>query len=248
MFQIQLRYFQYVLSLAIFIGILISSKPLVTACFVGLTLVWLTEMLIGQFDLKSEQYYVILTVLLISFSTIAFQSIFSEINKSILLITCVLISVVYFLFQQNINIFKIGTVFMNLIITFLVNGFIILDSFQENIFYISYLFLLLLFLKTLATYFNIQFSNFQFFFNFFVVSVVFIGVSSFYSYNIINVFLAGLTTALFTTLLTFLFVKIRFEYEFTTQLSNQIYIFDFLFAFVASLYFVDSLNVVNGLF
>ena len=42
--------------------------------------------------------------------------------------------------------------------------------------------------------------------------------------------------------------KIRFEYEFTTQVSNQIYIFDFLFAFVASLYFVDSLNVVNGLF
>ena len=248
MFQIQLRYFQYVLSLAIFIGILISSKPLITACFVGLTLVWLTEMLIGQFDLKSEQYYVILTVLLISFSTIAFQSIFSEINTSILLITCILISVVYFMFQQDINIFKIGTVFMNLIITFLVNGFIVLDNFQENIFYVSYLFLLLLFLKTLATYLNIQFSNFQFFFNFFVVSVVFIGVSSFYPYNIINVFLAGLTTALFTTLITFLFVKIRFEYEFSTQLSNQIYIFDFLFAFIASLYFVDSLNVVNGLF
>ena len=248
MFQIQLRYFQYVLSIAIFIGILISSKPLITACFVGLTLVWLTEMLIGQFDLKSEQYYVILTVLLISFSTIAIQSIFSEINKSILLIVCVLISVVYFLFQQDVNIFKIGTVFMNLIITFLVNGFIVLDTFQENVFYVSYLFLLLLFLKTLATYLNVQFSNFQFFFNFFVVSLVFIGVSSFYSYNIINVFLAGLATALFTTLLNFLFVKIRFEYEFATQLSNQIYVFDFLFAFIASLYFVDSLNVVNGLF
>ena len=80
------------------------------------------------------------------------------------------------------------------------------------------------------------------------MSVVFIGVSSFYSYSIINVILAGLTTALFTTLLAFLFVKLRFEYEFTTQLSSQIYIFDFLFAFIASLYFVDSLNVVNGLF
>ena len=248
MFQIQLRYFQYVLSLAVFIGILISSKSLITACFAGLTLIWLTEMLIGQFDLKSEQYFVILTVLLISFSTIAIQSIFSEINKSILLIACVLISILYFFFQQNINIFKIGNVFMNLIITFLVNGFIITENFQENIFYISYLFLLLLFLKTLATYFNVQFSNFQFFFNFFVVSAVFIGVSSFYSYNINNVLLAGLTTALFTTLLTFLFVKIRFEYELTTQLTNQIYIFDFLFAFMASLYFVDSLNVINGLF
>ena len=248
MFQIQLRYFQYILSLGIFVGILISSKPLITACFAGLVLIWLTEMLIGQFDLKSEQYLIILTVLLISFSTIAIQSIYPGINKTTLLISSLLITVVYFLFQQVVNVYKIGNVFMVLVTTFLVNGFIVSDKFQENIFYVSYLYLLLLFLKTLATYLNIQFSNFQFFFNFFVVSVVFIGVSSFYSFNTINIFLAGLTTALFTTLLTFLFVKIRFEHELTTQLSSQIYIFDFLFAFITSLYFVDSLNVINGLF
>jgi len=248
MLQIQLRYFQYILSLAIFIGILISSKPLIAACFVGLVLVWLTEMLIGQFDLKSEQYLIILSILLISFSTIAIQSIYPGINNTILLISSLLITVVYFLFQQVINVYKIGNVFMVLVSTFLVNGFIVSDNFQENIFYVSYLYLLLLFLKTLATYLNVQFSNFQFFFNFFIVSVVFIGVTSFYSFNSINIFLAGLTTALFTTLLTFLFVKIRFEHELTTQLSNQIYIFDFLFAFITSLYFVDSLNVINGLF
>ena len=248
MFQIQLRYFQYILSLGIFVGILISNKSLITACFVGLVLVWLTEMLIGQFDLKSEQYLIILTVLLISFSTIAIQSIYPEISKTTLLISSLLITVVYFLFQQVINVYKIGNVFMVLVAAFLVNGFIVSDNFQENIFYVSYLYLLLLFLKTLATYLNIQFSNFQFFFNFFVVSVVFIGVSSFYSFNTINIFLAGLATALFTTLLTYLFVKIRFEHELTTQLSNQIYIFDFLFAFITSLYFVDALNVINGLF
>ena len=248
MFQIQLRYFQYILSLGIFVGIQISNKALISACFVGLALVWLTEMLIGQFDLKSEQYLIILTFLLISFSTVAIQSIYPGINKTTLLISSLLITVVYFLFQQGINVYKIGNVFMVLVTTFLVNGFIVSDKFQENIFYVSYLYLLLLFLKTLATYLNVQFSNFQFFFNFFVVSVVFIGVSSFYSFNTINIFLAGLTTALFTTLLTFLFVKIRFEHELTTQLSNQIYIFDFLFAFITSLYFVDSLNVINGLF
>jgi len=248
MFQIQLRYFQYILSLGIFVGILISNKALISACFVGLALVWLTEMLIGQFDLKSEQYLIILTFLLISFSTVAIQSIYPGINKTTLLISSLLITVVYFLFQQVINVYKIGNVFMVLVATFVVNGFIVSDNFQENIFYVSYLYLLLLFLKTLATYLNVQFSNFQFFFNFFVVSVVFIGVSSFYSFNTINIFLAGLTTALFTTLLTFLFVKIRFEHELTTQLSNQIYIFDFLFAFITSLYFVDSLNVINGLF
>ena len=248
MIQIQLRFFQYILSVAIFVGILISSKPLITACFVGLILIWLTEMLVGQFDIKSEQYLIILTVLLISFSSIALQSIYPGINKVALLISSLLVAVVYFLYQQDTNIYKIGNVFMVLVITFLVNGFIISDNFQENVFYVSYLYLLLLFLKTLATYLNVQFSNFQFFFNFFVVSVVFIGVSSFYSFDTINVFLAGLTTALFTTLLTFLFVKIRFEHELTSQLASQIYIFDFLFAFITSLYFVDSLNVLNGLF
>ena len=80
MFQIQLRYFQYILSFAIFVGVVISSKALITSCFVGLTLVWLTEMLINQFDIKSHQYLVVLTVLLLSFSSVAIQSITSNID------------------------------------------------------------------------------------------------------------------------------------------------------------------------
>ena len=248
MFQVQLRYFQYILSFAIFAGILISSKALITACFVGLTLIWLTEMLVGQFDIKSQQYLVILTVLLLSFSSVAIQNIFSEINTASLLFSCLLLSITYFLFQKDINIYKVGNVLLALFLSFLVNRFIIIENFQENIYYVSYLYLLLLFLKTLATYFAVQFSNFQFFFNFFIVSVVFIGVSSFYSFNTLYIFLAGLTTALFTTLITFMFVKIRLEYELTTRLTSQIYIFDFMLAFIASLYIVDSLNVVNGLF
>ena len=248
MFQIQLRYFQYVLSFAIFVGVLISSKALITSCFVGLTLVWLTEMLTGQFDIKSQQYLVILTVLLLSFSSVAVQSIYENIDTVSLLLSCLLISITYFLFKKDINIYKVGNVLITLLLSFLVNRFIMIESFQENIYYVSYLYLLLLFLKTLATYFAVQFSNFQFFFNFFIVSIVFIGVSSFYSFNTLYIFLAGLTTALFTTLISFMFVKIRLEYELTTRLTSQIYIFDFMLAFLASLYIVDSLNVVNGLF
>jgi len=248
MFQIQLRYFQYILSLAIFVGVLISSKALITSCFVGLTLVWLTEMLIGQFDIKSQQYLVILTVLLLSFSSVAVQSIYANTDTVSLLLSCLLISIIYFLFQKDINIHKVGNVLMTLFLSFLVNRFIMIESFQENIYYVSYLYLSLLFLKTLATYFAVQFSNFQFFFNFFIVSIVFIGVSSFYSFNTLYIFLAGLTTALFTTLISFMFVKIRLEYELTTRLTIQLYIFDFMLAFIASLYIVDSLNVVNGLF
>ena len=248
MFQVQLRYFQYILSFAIFAGILISSEALITACFVGLTLIWLTEMLIGQFDIKSQQYLVILTVLLLSFSSVAIHSIFSDIDTVSLLLSCLSLSITYFLFQKDIDIYKFGNVLMALFLSFLVNRFIVIESFQENIYYVSYLYLLLLFLKTLATYFAVQFSNFQFFFNFFIVSIVFIGVSSFYSFNTLYIFLAGLTTALFTTLITFMFVKIRLEYELITRLTSQIYIFDFMLAFVASLYIVDSLNVLNGLF
>jgi len=248
MFQIQLRFFQYILSFAIFVGVLISSNALITSCFVGLTLIWLTEMLIGQFDIKSKQYMIILVVLLLSFSSVAVQSIYSNVDAVGLLLSCLLFSITYFLFQKDINIYKVGNVFIVLFFTFLINRFIVIEIFQENIYYISYLYLLLLFLKTLATYFAVQFSNFQFFFNFFIVSVVFIGVSSFYTYNTLYIVLAGLTTALFTTLITFMFVKIRLEYQLTTRLAYQIYIFDFMIAFMASLYIVDSLNVVNGLF
>jgi len=248
MFQIQLRYFQYILSFAIFVGVIISSKALITSCFVGLSLVWLTEMLVGQFDIKSQQYLVVLTVLLLSFSSVAIQSIYSNTETISLLLSCLLLSITYFLFQKDINMYKVGNVFVALFLSFLVNRFIIIEIFQENIYYVSYLYLLLLFIKTLATYFAVQFSNFQFFFNFFIVSIVFVGVSSFYSFNILYILLAGLTTALFTTLLTFMFVKMRLEYKLTTRLSSQIYIFDFMLAFIASLYIVDSLNVVNGLF
>jgi len=248
MFQIQLRYFQYILSFAIFVGVIISSKALITSCFVGLSLVWLTEMLVGQFDIKSQQYLVVLTVLLLSFSSVAIQSIYSNTETISLFLSCLLLSITYFLFQKDINMYKVGNVFLALFLSFLVNRFIIIEIFQENIYYVSYLYLLLLFIKTLATYFAVQFSNFQFFFNFFIVSIVFVGVSSFYSFNILYILLAGLTTALFTTLLTFMFVKMRLEYKLTTRLSSQIYIFDFMLAFIASLYIVDSLNVVNGLF
>ena len=121
MFQIQLRYFQYILSSAIFVGVLISSKALITSCFVGLTLIWLTEMLIGQFDIKSHQYLVVLTVLLLSFSSIAIQSINSNISTVGLLLSCLLLSITYFLFQKDINIYKVGNVLLALFLSFLVN-------------------------------------------------------------------------------------------------------------------------------
>ena len=248
MIQVQLRYFQYILSTAIFAGIVISSTPLISACFVGLTLIWLTEMLVGQFDINTDKFYIVLVLLLLAFSTVSIKSLSPDTNSSYLFVATLVFAILYFMIQPDINVYKVGNSLLVTVMAMLVNGFIVSDIFQENITYISYMMLLLLFLKTLASYFNIQFSNFQFFFNFFLVFIIFLGISSFYDFVMINVLIAATATALFTTFLTFMFIKIRYEYELTSKLSNQIYIFDYLFAFICSLYIVDSLNVVNGLF
>ena len=248
MIQVQLRYFQYILSIAIFAGIVISSTPLISACFVGLTLIWLTEMLVGQFDINTEKFYVILVLLLIAFSTVSIKSLSPETDLSYLFVGSLILAILYFMLQPDINIYKAGNSLLAMVIAMLVNGFIVSSVFQENIIYVSFMMLLLLFLKTIATYFNIQFGNFQFFFNFFLVFIIFSGISSFYDFAMVHVLIAATATAIFTTFLTFMFIKVRYEYELTSRLSNQIYIFDYLFAFICSLYIVDSLNVINGLF
>ena len=248
MFQIQLRYFQYILSISIALGFLLDNTQLITAAFVGIVLTWVAEMLSAQFEITSEKYLVILIVLLLSFSSVIVLSYMEMMNMNVLFIVLLIFSLTFFLFQQDVNIYKIGNVFFVLVVSFLVNGFLGSQEFFDNINLISILFVTLLILKTLATYLNIQFSNFQFYFNFFAVVVVMGGVSSFYTFETLDIILASITVGLLTTLLNFLFIKIRFEYELTSSLSSQIFIFDYLVAFIISIYAVDALNILNGLF
>ena len=248
MFQIQLRYFQYILSISIALGFLLDNTQLITAAFVGIVLTWVAEMLSAQFEITSEKYLVILIVLLLSFSSVIALSYLKMMNMNVLFIVLLIFSLTFFLFQQDVNIYKIGNVFFVLVVSFLVNGFLGSQEFFDNINLISILFVTLLILKTLATYLNIQFSNFQFYFNFFAVVVVMGGVSSFYTFETLDIILASITVGLLTTLLNFLFIKIRFEYELTSSLSSQIFIFDYLVAFIISIYAVDALNILNGLF
>ena len=248
MFQIQLRYFQYILSASIVAGLLLDSFPLMTAAFVGIALTWLSEMLIAQFEISSEKYLVVMVILLLSFSSTVVLSFVESMELNVLMVLLIIYVLTFFLFQQDINIYKIGNVLFLLMVSFLLNGFFTSTQYTENINFIATLYISILALKTLATYFNIQFSNFQFFFNFFGVLIVVVGFSSFDSYQTLDIVLAGITVATFTTLLNFLFIKIRFEYELTSSLTNQIYIFDFLIAFLVSIYAVDALNILNGLF
>ena len=247
MLEVQIRYIQFVLTTSIFVGLLIDNVQLLTAVFVGLILVWQIEMLVGQLRIDTKEYRLILIFISLTFLPVVFN-ILSETTIEALFYIVLLAVPIFGVLFLDLNIFKLGNLLFSTIISMSVIHFIVSQFFQDSIAYLTYLFLLLFFIKTIATLFNVQFSNFQYFFDFFAAFIVFVGISSFYNYKITHIFLAGLATALFCVLINFLILKIRFESEYTNELSTQVYLYDYLVGFLLSLYFVDAINIVNGLF
>ena len=247
MLEVQIRYLQVVLTTAIFVGLLMDNMQLLTAVFVGLILVWQLEMLSGQLRIETKDYRLVIIFLSLTFLPVVIN-IFSESKIETLLYLVLLVAPLLGVLVMDLNIFKLGNLLFSTIISMTVIHFILTQYFQDNAMYLTYLFLLLFFVKTIATLFNVQFSNFQYFFNFFAAFIVFVGISSFYEYSISHVLLAGVITALFTVLINFLILKLRFEGEFINELSTQVYLYDYIIAFLLSLYFVDAINIVNGLF
>jgi hypothetical protein len=247
MLEVQIRYIQFVLTTSIFIGLLMDNVQLLTAVFVGLILVWQLEMLVGQLRLDTKEYRLILIFISLTFLPVVFNILSETTIEALFYIVLLAVPILGVLFL-DLNIFKLGNLLFSTIISMAVIHFIVSQFFQDSISYLTYLFLLLFFIKTIATLFNVQFSNFQYFFDFFAAFIVFVGISSFYDYKITHIVLAGLATALFCVLINFLILKIRFESEYTNELSTQVYLYDYLVGFLLSLYFVDAINIVNGLF
>ena len=233
MFQKQLRYVQFVLSLLIFGGLLLTSLPLLIASFVGLILVWHLEILIGQLKIDTKEYYLILIFVFVTFLPVISKDLFSESVLNLLLISLIILSFLMLIYN-NLNVSKFGHIIFSTIFSSSIISFIMSNQFKENISYIVYLFLSLFFLKTLATFFNVQFSNFQFFFNFFAVLLIIITISSFYNFQFIYIVLTAITTALFTVFTNFLILKLRYEFEYISELRNEIYLYDYLVAFLFS--------------
>ena len=248
MFQKQLRYVQIILTLSIFVGLLISNTPLLISSLVGLILVWQLEMLTGQLRIDTNEYLLIVIFIFLTFLPVIFSS-FGLVSSIIILfyVSLLALSIIMILFK-DLHISKIGNTIFSTIFSFTIISFILSETFSENLNYIVYLFLSLFFLKTIATFLNVQFSNFQYFFNFFAVLLVMIGVTSFYNYKFIYIILGSASTALCVVFVNFLILKIRYEFEYISELTNEIYLYDYLVAFLFSLYFVDSLNIINGLF
>jgi len=247
MLKVQIRYIQFVLTTSIFIGLLMDNVQLLTAVFVGLILVWQLEMLVGQLRLDTKEYRLILIFISLTFLPVVFNILSETTIEALFYIVLLVVPILGVLFL-DLNIFKLGNLLFSTIISMAVIHFIVSQFFQDSITYLTYLFLLLFFIKTIATLFNVQFSNFQYFFDFFAAFIVFVGISSFYDYKITHILLAGLATALFCVLINLLILKIRFESEYTNELSTQVYLYDYLVGFLLSLYFVDAINIVNGLF
>jgi len=248
MFHIQLRYFQYILSTAILFGIFLDSKPLIVASFVGIVLTWLSEMLSAQLDIYSEKYFVVLITLLLSFSNFVLVNTYKTTITQLFLIMIVVVSLLYFLIQKDVSIFEIGNIIFLLFIGFVLIGFISSEIFTNNLTFISSTFLCLLLLKTGLIFLNIQFTNFQFFFDFLLVALVMFVVSFFYSFETINVFIAILALGVLATLFNFMFIKLRYEYTFTKEITKQVYVFDYLVATLTSMYLANTLYILNGLF
>ena len=248
MFHIQLRYFQYILSTAILFGIFLDSKPLIVASFVGIVLTWLSEMLSAQLDIYSEKYFVVLITLLLSFSNFVLVNTYKTTITQLFLIMIVVVSLLYFLIQKDVSIFEIGNIIFLLFIGFVLIGFISSEIFTNNLTFISSTFLCLLLLKTGLIFLNIQFTNFQFFFDFLLVALVMFVVSFFYGFETINVFIAILALGVLATLFNFMFIKLRYEYTFTKEITKQVYVFDYLVATLTSMYLANTLYILNGLF
>ena len=166
MFQTQLRFVQIILTFSIFAGLLLRNTPLLIAALVGLVLVWQLEMLTGQLRIDTNEYLLTVIFIGLTFLPVIFAE--SEILESVInlfYISLLVLSLVMVLFK-DLSISKIGNTVFSTIFSFTIVSFIMSEAFFENLNYIVYLFLSLFFLKTIATFLNVQFSNFQYFFNF----------------------------------------------------------------------------------
>ena len=206
MLQTQLRYIQTVLTFGIFITIFLNNENLIISCFVGLILAWQLELLACELRTTNNEFVLILLLLITSFSPVA--TIFFEVSeiKNMIFLISILIGIFYLTFK-DISISTFGNAYLVTFISFFLVSFFVSKTFSENLDYLTFLFLILFFIKTLATFFNIQFSNFQYFFNFFASFFVVTTVSLFSGFTIQYVLIAAGLISLFTVTLNFLFQR-----------------------------------------
>ena len=247
MLQTQIRYIQTVLLVSIFVTIFLENQSLVIATYIGLILCWQTELLICELKSEKKELLLILCLLSLSFFPVLDHELNILSNNVILFFISIFLGIVFILFGK-INIYSFGHLIFISSIALLLNNYVMSKLFFENIEFITFLFLMLFFIKTLATFLNIQFSNFQYFFNFFAAFFVITIISLFSGHKIQFIFITAGLVSLISTILNFLIQRNRGGYQYFSATKTQIFIYDYMISFLFSLLVTDALNLLNGVF
>tara|TARA_B110000263_G_scaffold231276_1_gene226445 strand:- start:234 stop:662 length:429 start_codon:yes stop_codon:yes gene_type:complete len=141
-----------------------------------------------------------------------------------------------------------GSFLLYYIISLSIIVFIFSDFFYQNKSLIVWSLLLVFVLQNIALVLAVQYSNYQYYFKFFLVFVAVMGVLMFFSKTLTYSFIASLGTAIFTTLLNDLIIRLRNQREVERSVETQIYIHDDLISLLGAFYLTNFISTFNGLF
>ena len=244
--KIQIRYFQIVLVFSLGISQFISSVPLAYSSLFGLVGIWYYESVISQeVDESINQSFMIFFGFLLYSLAILFFNRSTYISNYVYVLVLFLIFIL-FLSLTDVSTALMGNFLLYYLISFSIVSFIFSDTFYVHRNIIIYSFLLTFLLQTIATFLGIQYSNYQYYFRFFLVLISVMGASLILSNPILYSFIASIGVSLFTVLFYDLFIKLRISSN--KEIDNQIYVHDYLISLLGAFYLTNFTSTYIGLF
>lgn len=244
--KIQIRYFQIILVFSLGISQFISSVPLAYSSLFGLVGIWYYESVISQeVDESINQSFMIFFGFLLYSLAILFFNRSTYISNYAYVLVLFLIFIL-FLSLTDVSTALMGNFLLYYLISFSIVSFIFSDTFYVHRNIIIYSFLLTFLLQTIATFLGIQYSNYQYYFRFFLVLISVMGASLILSNPILYSFIASIGVSLFTVLFYDLFIKLRISSN--KEIDNQIYVHDYLISLLGAFYLTNFTSTYIGLF
>jgi len=244
--KIQIRYFQTILVFSLGISQFISSVPLAYSSLFGLVGIWYYESVISQevHESINQSFMIFFGFLLYSLAILFFNR--STYISNYVYVLVLFLILILFLSLTDVSTALMGNFLLYYLISFSIVSFIFSDTFYVHRNIIIYSFLLTFLLQTIATFLGIQYSNYQYYFRFFLVLISVMGASLILSNPILYSFIASIGVSLFTVLFYDLFIKLRISSN--KEIDNQIYVHDYLISLLGAFYLTNFTSTYIGLF
>ena len=244
--KIQIRYFQTILVFSLGISQFISSVPLAYSSLFGLVGIWYYESVISQevHESINQSFMIFFGFLLYSLAILFFNR--STYISNYVYVLVLFLILILFLSLTDVSTALMGNFLLYYLISFSIVSFIFSDTFYVHRNIIIYSFLLTFLLQTIATFLGIQYSNYQYYFRFFLVLISVMGASLILSNPILYAFIASIGVSLFTVLFYDLFIKLRISSN--KEIDNQIYVHDYLISVLGAFYLTNFTSTYIGLF